>query len=164
VTTLEEIKALAKLPEKAVPLCLRGDLQARYEELERELKVAEAASRRGGTLAGSAADVQPIKAKMDALREEMQQSTKVFILRALTKRRWSDLAAANPPRDEDKAAGLDYHGERFTIAAVQACLIDPALTVPEVEQLCDEVLTQGQWDTLFAETMWLNRRTVEVPT
>lgn len=164
MTTFDEIKALAKLPEKSVPLCLRGDLQAEYEELERQFNVIQAAGRRGGTLAGSAAESQPLRAKMDALRDQMQDSTKAFTLRALTKRRWSDLAAANPPRDEDKAAGLDYHGERFTVAAVQACCIDPAMTIPEVEQLCDEVLTQGQWDELFAETMWLNRRTVEVPT
>lgn len=164
MTTFEEIKALSKLPEKAVPLCLRGDLQSQYEELEREFRVIEGAGRRGGTLAGSVAETQPIKEKMDALRQEMQAATKAFTLRGLTKRRWSDLAAAHPPRDMDKAAGLDYHGETFTVAAVQACCIDPAMTVKEVEELCDEVLTQGQWDTLFAETMWLNRRTVEVPT
>lgn len=164
MTTFDEIKTLSKLPEKPVPLCLRGDLQAEYEELERELKMVEGGARRAGTLAGSAAATQPIKDKLDALRAEMQKSVRVFTLRALPRRRWRDLVTANPPRDQDKAEGLDYDGEKFTIAAVQACCIDPAMSVKEVEELCDEVLTQGQWDTLFAEIMWLNRRTVEVPT
>ncbi|MCC5574473.1 hypothetical protein IMZ11_02305 [Microtetraspora sp. AC03309] len=162
MATFEEIRALSKLPEKTVPLCLRGDLQAEYEELERQLKAAKA--RRGGTLSGSGDDVKALEEQVKALKEQMADSTVVFTLRGVTRSKWSNLKAEHAPRDEDQVKGIDYHGEEFPVAAVQACLIDPALTIKEVEQLVDEVFTQGQWDALFWQTWILNQGTVEVPT
>ncbi len=164
MATYEEIKAKAKLATKAVPLCLRGDLQAEYEELEREQRLLKDAQKRGGTLSGSSDELKAIEEKLTVLREEMQDSTQVFTLRALPRRRWSDLLASKPPRDEDKAKGLDFNAETFPIALVQACLVDPALTVPEVEDLVDTVFTQGQWDMLFWQAMQLNRVPVDIPT
>lgn len=162
MTTFADIKAAAKLPEKSVEVCLRGDLQAEYEGLERDLKRAKAAS--VGTLAGSNEDAKAIEELMAGLREQMRESTYVFTLRALPKKKWSDLHAQHGPRDEDRSNRLDYHGDDFPLAAVQACCIDPVMSVKEVEELCDEVLTQGQWDSLFIAAFLLNKGDVEVPT
>lgn len=163
MTTYDEIKALAKLPTKGVPLCLRGDLQSEWEGLERELKILKERQKRGGTLSGSSEEMKAVEEKIAALREEMQESTKVFTLRGLSKKRFSDLKASKPLRDEDKDAGVDYNGEEFPVILVQACLVDPALTVPEVEDLVETTFTQGQWDLLFWSAMYLNRGTVDIP-
>ncbi len=159
-SSFADIKASAKLPEKTVPICVRGDLQAEYEDLERQLKQANAANR--GTLAGTSEDAAAIEELMAALREQMRENTHVFTLRALPKKRWSDLVAQHKPRDEDRR--LDYNGETFPVALIQACCKDPVMTVKEVEELCDEILTQGQWDALFLAAFLLNRDDVEVPT
>jgi predicted nuclease with TOPRIM domain len=163
LTTYDEIKSLAKLPTKAVPLCLRGDLQAEYEELEREQKALKERQKRGGTLSGSSDELKALEEKIAVLREEMQESTKVFTLRGLPKKKFSDLKASKPLREEDKESGVDYNGEEFPVLLVQACLVDPALTIPEVEDLVETVFTQGQWDLLFWSSMYLNRGTVEIP-
>ncbi|ETK36124.1 hypothetical protein [Microbispora sp. ATCC PTA-5024] len=161
--TFDEIKAKAKLPTKAVPLCLRGDLQAEYEGLERDLQLLKDRQKRGGTLSGTSDELRALEEKMAVLREEMQDSTQTFTMRALSKKQFSDLKAAKPPREEDKADGLDYNGETFPVALVAACLVDPALTVPQVEELVDTVFTQGQWDLLFWQGLLLNRGTVDIP-
>ena len=163
MTTFDEIKALSKLPTKSVPLCLRGDLQAEYEELEREQKILKDGQKRGGTRSGSSQELKDLDEKMAVLRNEMQESTRVFTLRGLPKKRFSDLKASKPLPDEDKAAGVDYNGEEFPVILVQASLIDPALTIPEVEDLVDTTFTQGQWDLLFWQAMYLNRGTIDVP-
>ncbi len=162
MTTFDEIKSLAKLPEKSVDVCLRGDLQAEYESLERDLKRAKAAS--VGTLAGTNDEAKAIEELMAELRTKMRDATRTFVLRALPKKKWSDLHAQHKARDEDRMNRLDYNNETFPVAAVQACLIDPVLTLKEVEELVDELLTQGQWDDLFLAAFLLNKGSVEVPT
>ncbi len=42
---LEQIFKTAAAPERTVSLCLRGDLQARHEELSRDLQAATMASK-----------------------------------------------------------------------------------------------------------------------
>lgn len=162
MTAFADIRAAAKLPEKTVPLCLRGDLQAEYEGLERDLRQAKSAA--SGTLAGTSEDAKAIEELMAGLREQMRANTQVFTLRALSKKRYSDLGAKHPPRDEDRMNRLDHNGDTFPVALIQACCIDPVMTLPEVEELCEEILTQGQWDTLFLAAFLLNRSDVEVPT
>ncbi len=162
MTAFADIKAAAKLPERSVPVCLRGDLQSEYEDLERQHRVAEAAAR--GTLAGSTEDATAIKELMAALRDQMRESTHAFIFRALPRKKWRDLVAEHRPRDQDRAKGLDYNQDTFPVAAIQACCIDPVMSVKEVEELCDEVLTQGQWDQLFLAVFLLNKDDIEVPT
>lgn len=161
MTTFADIKGAAKLPEKTVPLCLRGDLQSEYEGLERELKHAKNAN--AGTLAGTSEDAKALEELMSGLREQMRENTHVFTLRGLPKKKYSDLVAKHPARDEDRMNRLDHNAETFPTVLIQACCIDPVMTLTEVEELCDEILTQGQWDALFIAAYLLNRSDVEVP-
>ncbi len=161
MTTFADIKANAKLPQKTVELCLRGDLQAEYEGLERELKRARAAV--SGTLAPNE-DVKTLEEMMANLRDQMSASVQVFTMRGLSKKKFRDLITKYPPRDQDRMNGLGHNAETFPVPLVQACCIDPVMTVMEVEELCDELLTQGQWDALFITAFLLNRDDIEVPT
>lgn len=161
-SSFADIKASARLPQKTVPICVRGDLQAEYEDLERQLKQAEAAAYR--TLAGATEEAATIKELMAGLREQMRENTHVFTLQALPKKKWSDLIAQHKPRDEDRANRQDYNAETFPLAAVQACCVSPVMSLAEVTELCDQILTQGQWDSLFLAVFLLNRADVEVPT
>jgi hypothetical protein len=164
LTTFEEIKAKSKLATKSVPLCLAGDLQAEFEELQRQQQIHREAQKRGGTLSGSSAELRELDDKIALIRAEMQEATQVFTLRAMPAKRYSDLKASHGPRkDHDDDQRLGYNGDTFTVALIQACLIDPALTIPEVEELCD-LLTQGQWDKLFVDALYLNALPVDIPT
>jgi hypothetical protein len=81
---MTDIKSMlngARLPERTVPICLRGDLVAEHEELERQLE--EANRRASDSLAGNGAG--ELADRIEALQEEMRAATVTFRVRALPK-------------------------------------------------------------------------------
>lgn len=165
MATFADIKSKAKLPERLVPLYL-GALQAEFEDLERRLEEERAKPKpASGTLVGDRSSGEEVRLaeQIEELRQQMQADVTVFRLRALPKKRWSDLMAKHPPRPEDREEGNAYNMETAPISAVAACCVDPQMTIPEVEELVDEVLSQGQWDTLWSAAFYLNRRNFDVP-
>lgn len=151
-----------KRPEKTVAICLAGDMAATFEELERDLQIARDQPS-GGTLAGGGNPLATDLAKqIMALREQMREHTVTFRFRGLPRKEYSDLVAAHPPNDDDKAAGADVDWNTFPTALVAACAIDPVMTAEEAGELAD-VLTQAQWDSLASAALQVNKRDVDVP-
>lgn len=148
-----------KLPEVPVPICMRGDLQARFEELERQLHEARRKPS-DGSLASSGAEARRIAEELVAVQEEMKGHVRVFLLRAKTRKEWSDLAKEYPPRKEDAPA--DFNRDTFPVAALAACSVKPRMSVEQAGRLVDR-LTQGQWRTLWEAILDLNGGTGEVP-
>ncbi|MFB4285705.1 hypothetical protein ACBJ59_61335 [Nonomuraea sp. MTCD27] len=150
-----------KLPEDQVPICMRGDLQSRFEELSRQLEAA----RRGpepDSLDG-VPDTVRLAREIEALRGEMQEHVRVFLLRALPRKEWSDLAKEHKPRKTD-AADLQagFNRETFPIAALAACSVKPKMDEKQAGRLVDRV-TQGQWQALWNAIAELNGGSGEVP-
>jgi hypothetical protein len=82
--TLKNFKAMlaeAKLPERTVEICLRGDLVAEHEELNRQLEFLEQRGRRQPWPA-TAAPSWPSRSA--ALEAEMRDNTYPIRLRALS--------------------------------------------------------------------------------
>ncbi|WP_157253214.1 hypothetical protein [Nonomuraea typhae] len=149
-------------PEKTVPICLAGDLQAEFEDLDRDLAIAREQPA-DGTLAGGGNPLATQLAhQIMELRERMREHTTVFRFRGLPRKAFSDLVAAHPPSDEDKETGNDVNWETFGVALVSACAVEPEMTEAETGQLAD-ALTQAQWDSLFAAAWSVNKRDVDVP-
>ena len=100
----DKIKA-ARLPERTVEICLRGDLVAEHEQAERDLEQAQRTATSSLAGNGSAA----IAERLEALEAEMRESVEVFILRALPQRpnprdgrpTWRELLDRHPPRRGD---------------------------------------------------------------
>lgn len=159
ITELDALLAAAKLPETTVPLCLRGDLQAEWETLDRQL----AASRERGDrrLTGSA-DEQALARQIRDLEDEMQASTVTVRLRAVERTPWRKLMEAHPPRkdvDADKLLGVNQ--ATFYDALIAACLVDEPLR--ERFAAFADKLTDAQYDRLVTAAWNLNRRDVSVP-
>ena len=157
---IEDIIAEAKLPERSITLCLRGDLQAQWEDLERKLQRAEANS--DDTLAGDP-EAQALAEQMEALAERMRATERTFLFRGLGSKEYSDLLAANkaPADKQDEAVdGLDW--STYPTALIAACAVDPAMTFEQAERLSN-VLTNRQWDDLFSTALACNRSKVDVP-
>lgn len=165
--TLKNFKSMlaeAKLPEATVPICLRGDLAADHEALERELERAEKTG--AGSLAGSGAG--ELADRILALEDEMREHTYEFRLRALPRVKWRELCHAHPPRrgddneimEPDRYVGIN--AETFYAAMIRACLVDPELTDEEFEQAL-EALTDRQFDDLSDAAWALNRKEVDIP-
>lgn len=167
MTNIKDLLNGARLPERTVPICTRGDLVAEHEELERQLD--EANRRASDSLAGNGAG--EIIDRMAALQDEMRASTVTFRLRALPKPKWRALLAEHPPRrteddrpdPEDAAIGVNM--ETFWDAIVRACLIDPEVDDESWALMAgdDGRLTDRQIGAL-ADAAWaVNRGDVSVP-
>ncbi|HEY9414675.1 MAG TPA: hypothetical protein VIQ30_07955 [Pseudonocardia sp.] len=164
MTDFKALLAGAKLPEKTVPICLRGDLTAEFENLDQQLEEAlrtPATSLEGD---GSAA----IAEQIEALRAEMQAHTYRFRLRAMPHPRWREFCAEHPPRKDDdekideRDRLLGVNTETFWPALVRRSVVDPELSDTEWATL-GEALTDRQFSDL-ADAAWaLNRRDVDVP-
>jgi hypothetical protein len=156
---IEDILAGAKLPERTVPLCMRGDLVAEFEDLERKLAAAQAAD--DGTLAGNTA-AREIAEQIEALLVLMREHERIFRLRAIDAKAYSNLIAEHPPTDEQRQQGQDTNWDTYPAALIAACAIDPKMTVEQAEQL-SVTIAYSQWDALFSAAYALNRRAVDVP-
>lgn len=159
--SIDDIIAGARLPEKTVPLCLRGDLQAQWEDLERELRAHQGTADEEA-LAGDQV-ARDLAERMEAIAQEMTDHQVVFRFRGLPKRAYSDLLAQHQaPEDKRELAvdGLDW--DTFPTALIAACAVDPEMTVEQAGRLAQTV-TDRQWDDLFATAMALNRAEVSVP-
>jgi hypothetical protein len=153
----------AKLPERTVNICLRGDLVADYEALQVELvKLHGQAS---DSLAGNGA--ASVAERMDQLAAQMQEHTYLFRLRAMPRHAWRTLVNAHPPREkddkvvpEDMISGVNR--ETFFEPMVRASIIDPDLTDESWKRLLD-ALTDRQFEDLVSAAWDLNQGKVDVP-
>lgn len=155
------IIAGARLPRRTVPLCLRGDLQAAFEDVTRRLDAPRPAG--SDSLAGDP-DARALAEQVEMLREQMRAAIVVFTLQALPRLAWAEFTAGHPPRDDhpdDKVVG--FNQDTFYDALIRECCIDPQLDSDQWAHLFDN-LTSRQFDDLAAAAWALNRRDVEVPT
>jgi hypothetical protein len=154
----------ARLPERTVSVCLRGDLVAEHEQADRELEklIDKPSQKFGGDGRGQ------LQQQIRDLEAEMAAATYDFRLRALPRAAWHAFIAEHPPRREpdnslnasDAATGVNV--ETFYEALIRRCLIDPDLD-DEAWFRLTESLTDRQFDDLASAAWGLNRRDVDVP-
>jgi hypothetical protein len=164
--TLKNFKMMlgeAKLPERTVPVCLRGDLAADHEAAERELEQAQRTA--ANSLAGNGAAA--IAERIEALEEQMREHTYDFRLRALPRHEFRTLLAAHPPREDEhfkrEDAALGVNRDTFFPAIIHASVVDPELDAAEWADLLDNRLTDYQFQELAGTAWALNAREVDIP-
>lgn len=176
----DRLKA-AKLPERTVDICLRGDLQAEWEDLHRQLADAEAAAAKDKRLNGDRRARQ-IGEQITAVQDQMRAETLVFRMRALPRKQWDALLKQHPPRRDNEAdTQLGYNVDMFMAALIRACTIAPDLDDDDWRTLLgdddaerarrekagepveDGVLTEWQFAQLQNTALALNVRKVDVP-
>jgi len=160
----------ARQPERTVELCLRGDLTASYEALQREL--VDARDRDSQSFAGG--DAREVAARMDGLREQMQDATVVFRMRSMSRMRPLGLLAEHPPREgNDKDRALGYNQDTYYVAMIRETCYAVERGGEELgaDQLSNEdwsalfdALSHKQFDQLFSAAWMLNNDDVSVPT
>lgn len=149
----------AQRAEKTVDVCLRGDLSAEWERLDRELR--ELTQRGRASLDDDGG--QDLADRMHDIEEEMRESTVTLRLRALPRRTWFRMLAEHPPRDGnpfDKALGLNQ--ESFFDAAIPQSVVDPELTPEDLFELLD-LLSGAQYQAITNAIWEINASEVSVP-
>ena len=161
MTSIKERLAAARLPERSLQVCLRGDLVAEFDDLERQLQEARQTPGRRRLNAGS--DAAEIVEKMEALQEQMAAEMIDVRLRALPQAEWQALYRKYPPADDndgDKAMGVNLVD--FMAEAIPACIIEPELDEEDWARL-NEVLCAADYDRLLTAVWDVNRSGVDVP-
>lgn len=156
--------AEAKRPERTIEVCMRGDLAAEHQELERRLDRAQKAPTAGMEDGG----VSELADHIETLQQQMLEHSYTFRLRALPRHEFRSLVHAHPPREKDgerdpEDAPLGVNRETFFPAIIRASVYDPELDDAEWTDLLDDKLTDYQFQDL-AWTAWhLNDGEVSVP-
>ncbi len=157
------ILAAAKPRERSVELCLRGDLMAQMQDLQRQLIQAQAQEQAtgGGSLDGG--EAHAIAEQIRELEDEMRAHSIDVKFRALPRRKWRALIAEHPPREDDETdRALGLNGDTFFDAAIRACAVDPVFDQADWDAL-DAVLSDAEWNTLSNAAWAVNARDVNVP-
>lgn len=154
-STKELLKA-AKLPERTVSICLRGDLVADIEADERQLQEAVAERKNNGRVA-TKTDAKKIAERIDAKRAEMFEATVDFRLRAMKAADWRAMTGRHQTKDD----GLDMlalMGE-----AIPASVIAPDDLDDDDWQHLNDILVASEMGK-FIDAVWeLNMQGVAVP-
>lgn len=146
--SFDELLASAKKPEAVVPLCLRTDLQAEWEQLDRELSAHQA----GGTLAASPDEVKLAK-RIKELEDTMAESTLEVRFRGLGRKAWLKLVAENPPRRENQPdLIMGFNTETMFDSLIRESIVSPELSEDQLDTLLDAI-TSKQYDNL-ADAAW----------
>lgn len=161
-----DMLAQAKPAERTIRLCLRGDLVAAYEELDRRrAEVVNQVDR--SSLAGSPAVA--IARQMQAVQEQMKDFSYPFRVRALTRKAYQALVAAHPPRRDEKGEILEADREMginqntFWDPLIRACVVDPVMDDQEWTRLLDELLSDRQYEQLGIAALAVCRGNVDIP-
>lgn len=144
--TMKNFKTMlgaAKLPEREVDICLRGDLAAAHKAAE--AAVIEAQAKAGNSKEGNG--VGPLVAEVERIQEQMRDSTYPFKIRALSRPRFRALMKAHPPRevdgklDEDDAT-VGFNRETFFEALLKVATVEPEMGV-DIDAYFDALLKGG---------------------
>lgn len=173
-STMKNFKTMlaeAHLPEKTVEVCLRGDLVAELEELERLLEDAEEQRDRSNSLDAGTSTAE-LAGKIEALQAEMKEASYAFRLRALPRRDFRALSAEHPPRlvtdaeSQPASAKLDdifqVNYDTFFDALVKRSIVDPQLSAVDYTDL-ESKLTDNQFEDLALAAWRLNKADVNIP-
>lgn len=159
----DQLMASAKLPTRTVRLCMRGDLAARYAQLQGVLDAAKEAAENGTGRFDDGAEEVAARAEMQELAAEMEQYTLTLTMQAVSRGEYRRIMAACPPKEGDETdAVLGWDREKFPRDLVRRCIADPKLSDEQFARLMDAV-TDRQYENLTDAAIAVNRRDVDVP-
>lgn len=154
----------AKLPERTVAICLRGDLVAEHEQLNEQLELLE--KKAVDSLAGNGG--AELAERITALEDEMRQNTYPFRLRGMSGPKFRAFKAQHPIRLKDNGdpervdARFEFNTETGFEPLTRLSIIDPELSDAQWSELL-ETLTDNQFDGLSAVAWLLNKGEIDVP-
>lgn len=161
---LDALISSATRPERKVPVCLRGDLAARVDELRQE-----ALKKRGRR--SSLADPGEAEQELQQAIEEAKAATVTFVVSAVTRHRVSQIMSECPPREDDEddqRAG--YNLAQYTWQMLRESIVNPKLTDEQFvalfgtrDTLGDGVLGPAQFQALDDAVAAVNFSRADIP-
>jgi hypothetical protein len=150
----------ARLPQRLERICLRGDLNARLQELDQQL----AQARNSATATSLAGDgSQAIAQEIEAVRQQMAAASVPFRLTALSQPDFDAFIKGHPPRPEDRMDMISgYNRDTMGPALVRRCIVEPTMSDQRWERLLP-VLSPAEFGKLDKAAGDLNFTAVSIP-
>ena len=152
---IESILRMARPKERVVHVCLRGDLVAEHDELERRIREADTTVERA---LGDEGAPRALAARVQEIERQMKAESVPFRFRALPRSKWDALRK----RFEDESQNSGYNLEALAGPLVAASAVAPTMDEAQVDQL-REVISHGQFQELFGAAWDVNTGAVDVP-
>lgn len=161
IKELDALLASASAPTADASICLRGDLRAKWESLNTELEQAE--SRESLKLTGTPSEAKALREELDALEDEMRDSTLTLTFQGIGRKAWRELEAKHSPREGDEVDRFyGFNSDTLFDEAIPACLKAPEIEAAKFLELLGK-LTAAQYEKLAVTVLNLNRQDVDVP-
>jgi hypothetical protein len=154
--SIEAILAMARPKERVVDLCLRGDLVAEHDVLERQIRDANTVV--GERALGDGGTPRALAVRVQELERQMRAASRPFRFRALPRSKWDALRK----RFESESDRTGYDMEALAGPLVAASCVSPAMTEEKLDEL-REVISHGQFQELFGAAWDVNTGAVDVP-
>ena len=147
-------------PAAVVHLTARGDLLARHSDLKVRWEAARDLETGGIDDFGAS----ELETELRQVEQELRGSLRKFTIRAVGDQAWSDLIAAHPPTDKDKADNRFAwcHPDTFWPAAYTLSIVDPAVSVAAAEKMVAQI-DAGQMSKLRNAILEVNGGGADIP-
>lgn len=150
----------AKLPVEKVKICTRPDLVDEYEELN----ARAATARENPTSISGSPELPEWTARLDELKDEIEDTTIEFTIRGLPRPQYTELAAKYPGREGNQkdifAGGVNV--DEITEQLIKLGTIDPILDEEDWQLLLAGVNTAG-YAKLTLAAWAANQKDVSAP-
>jgi hypothetical protein len=152
---LDAVLAKAKPKTVKVGVCLRGDLIALHDDLERQF----AEGRRLDETENRHVQAPDLARKLKELEEQIDAEETVFEFKAIGQKAWTDLIEKHPASEDDQDKGYAWDPANFPKAALMASASNPTISAEQFDQLF-AILNLGQWNKLFGGVLAANVKDV----
>lgn len=145
--TIDQILDMAKLPERRARICLRGDLQARYDQIVAELGqlvtpsgelISDPETSLGEQTTESRA--QALADELESVRAEMAGAMVSFLFRGMSADDLAVFEKAHKPKDP-KADHTDYW-----VRLIAASSVEPEMTQASVQAFRKKFGANAFWE------------------
>ena len=154
--SIEEVLAKAKVPVRAVQICLDADLQAEHDELNERLDVAR---RKTTATMGQSSEAKEIADRITEIEEAMRASEVTLKFRGLTKAGLQKVYDRFPP-PEGKNLAWDVETGAYALLAASA--VEPTMTEDQAKALLDSV-SQGHADRMVGAAWLASTGSTHIP-
>lgn len=156
----KNVKALLRGSQRAVrnvKICTRADLVDEAETVEARIRKAKETD-------SLAPDVSDLEARLAELREQMEDASIEFRIRALPRREFTKLITENPAREDNKHdAVLGMNIDEVVEQLIRRGTEEPELDAADWEILLGDVLNQATYKQLTNAAWSVNEHDVSIP-
>jgi hypothetical protein len=158
--SVDEILSARKLATKSIPVCMRGDVLAEIQELEREINQLRSDDDDPRMVDSNQSSAATLADKIRELEAEAERYTINLRLQALERKEWNKQVDLHT--DENLATGerkLDLAA--MCVDIFPDSLISPEMTTRQQDNFLTG-LTEGQWEEVMQGLWDLNRDRISV--